>query len=158
MTIKLILIESPNKCLKVCKYARGIDKSFIVMSTIGHFRGLFTKKSLAGAIDIENNFKPTYEIKNKKIFKELKKIMKKVKKEDIFLAMDPDREGEYIAYHVCQALKLDVNKVKVLRYNEITKKAIQHAIHNPINLDLNLVRSAEARACSDLLMGFTFMF
>jgi len=155
--LKVIFIESPNKKKKIQKYANSSNNGkFIVIPTIGHFRGLFTKKGLKSAVDVNNNFKPTYEIKNNNVYKEMKKIMKKVKKEDVYLGADLDREGALINFHICQALKLDVKKVKVLKYNEITKTAIAKAISNPkIGLDMNMVNSAQARCISDLLIGFS---
>ncbi|MGC6469857.1 MAG: type I DNA topoisomerase [Flavobacteriales bacterium] len=149
MTKNLVIVESPAKAKTIEKY---LGKDFTVKSSIGHIRDLPKKGGMA--IDIENGFKPTYEISpdKKKVVDELSKLSKK--SELVWLATDEDREGEAIAWHLVEALKLEDAKTKRIVFNEITKSAIQKAVQNPRNLDVNLVNAQQARRVLDRLVGF----
>ena len=105
-------------------------------------------------IDIENDFTPTYKVpkEKSKIVNELKKA--KEKADEVILATDPDREGEAIAWHLCDVLKLDPHNTKRLEFHEITKEAVQEALNNPRNVDMNLVSSQETRRILDRIIGF----
>lgn len=152
MSNSLVIVESPAKAKTIEKYLNEIDKKkFIVKSSIGHIRDL--KKSEM-SIDIENGFIPQYEISSdkKKTVSELKKLVKEA--ETIWLATDEDREGEAIAWHLYEALKLKDKNTKRIVFHEITKKAIQAAIENPRNIDKNLVDAQQARRVLDRLVGY----
>jgi DNA topoisomerase-1 len=149
MAKNLVIVESPAKK----KIIQGfLGKDFIVESSVGHIRDLPKKGGMG--IDIENGFKPNYVISEDKtkVVNNLKGIAKK--SDTVWLATDEDREGEAIAWHLMEALKLDVVKTKRIVFHEITKKAITHAVNNPRNLDLNLVNAQQARRVLDRLVGF----
>jgi DNA topoisomerase-1 len=148
MSKNLVIVESPAKAKTIEKY---LGKDFIVRSSFGHIRDL-PKKGIS--IDIANNFTPTYAISADK-----KKVVSELKKEaaqagDVWLASDEDREGEAIAWHLCQALKLDPKKTKRIVFHEITKTAIEHAIQNPRTVDQHLVDAQQARRVLDRLVGY----
>ena len=149
MPNNLVIVESPAK-KKIIESFLG--KDFVVESSIGHIRDLPKKGGMA--IDIDNGFIPTYEVaKDKeKVVKNLKNIAKNA--ETIWLATDEDREGEAIAWHLIEALKLDPRKTKRIVFHEITKKAITHAVENPRDLNSNLVNAQQARRVLDRLVGF----
>lgn len=144
----LVIVESPAKAKTIEKYLGG---DFTVKSSFGHIRDL-PKKGIN--IDIENGFAPTYEINadKKKVVAELRKAAKEA--EDVWLASDEDREGEAIAWHLTQALKLDPKKTKRIVFHEITKGAITEAIKNPRVVDLKLVDAQQARRVLDRLVGY----
>jgi DNA topoisomerase I len=144
----LVIVESPAKAKTIEKYLGG---DFTVKSSFGHIRDL-PKKGIN--IDIENGFAPTYEINSdkKKVVAELRKAAKEA--EDIWLASDEDREGEAIAWHLTQALKLDPKKTKRIVFHEITKPAITEAIKKPRVVDLKLVDAQQARRVLDRLVGY----
>ena len=149
MPSNLVIVESPAKK----KIIQGfLGKDFIVESSVGHIRDLPKKGGMA--IDINNGFIPTYEVSKdkEKVVKQLKNVAKQAK--TIWLATDEDREGEAIAWHLIEALKLDANKTKRIVFHEITKKAILHAVDNPRLLDKNLVNAQQARRVLDRLVGF----
>jgi len=148
MAKNLVIVESPAKAKTIKKY---LGKDFDVKSSYGHIRDLSKKKM---GVDIENNFKPDYIIdKDKsKLVKELKEAVKK--SEMIWLASDEDREGEAIAWHLSEVLKLDEKNAKRIVFNEITKNAIQNAVKNPRWIDFNLVDAQQARRILDRLVGF----
>lgn len=148
MAKNLVIVESPAKKKIIQGY---LGKDFLVESSIGHIRDLPKK---GGAIDIENNFQPTYVISEdkKKVVSELKNAVKRVDK--VWLATDEDREGEAIAWHLTQVLELKEEDTKRIVFNEITKKAILHAVKNPRALNINLVNSQQARRVLDRLVGF----
>ena len=145
----LVIVESPAKAKTIENY---LGSDFTVKSSIGHIRDLPKKGGMA--IDIENGFKPTYVISDdkKKVVSELKAAVKK--SDTIWLATDEDREGEAIAWHLTEALKLDRNNTKRIVFHEITKKAITHAVENPRRLDSNLINAQQARRVLDRLVGF----
>jgi DNA topoisomerase-1 len=149
MAKNLVIVESPAKAKTIEGF---LGKDFIVKSSIGHIRDLPKKGGMA--IDIENGFAPTYEISpdKKKVVDELSKLSKK--SDTIWLATDEDREGEAIAWHLQEALKLDADKTKRIVFNEITNSAISKAVENPRELDVNLVNAQQARRVLDRLVGF----
>ena len=148
MSKNLVIVESPAKAKTIEGY---LGKDFTVKSSYGHVRDL-PRKGLA--IDIENDFKPDYEITEdkKKILKELKSLSKKA--EMIWLATDEDREGEAISWHLIEALGLDETRIKRIVFSEITKNAILKAIDNPRTVNINLVNAQQARRVLDRLVGF----
>ena len=149
MAKNLVIVESPAKAKTIEGF---LGKDFIVKSSIGHIRDLPKKGGMA--IDIENGFKPTYEVSTdkKKVVDELTKLSKK--SDLVWLATDEDREGEAIAWHLLEALKLDESKTKRIVFNEITKTAINKAVENPRKIDVNLVNAQQARRVLDRLVGF----
>lgn len=144
----LVIVESPAKAKTIEGY---LGKDFQVKSSYGHVRDLPKDDS---AIDIENDFAPTYEIsKDKKdVIKELKKLAKDA--ETVYLASDDDREGEAISWHLSEALGLNAANSKRIVFREITKGAIQKAIQNPRGIDIDLVNAQQARRILDRLVGF----
>jgi len=148
MLKNLVIVESPAKAKTIEKF---LGKDFTVKSSYGHIRDL--KKKDFG-IDIQNNFKPKYEVSadKKKIVDELTKLSKEA--ETVWLASDEDREGEAIAWHLYEVLKLSPEKTKRIVFHEITKTAIQHAIENPRGIDYNLVNAQQARRILDRIVGF----
>ena len=149
MSRNLVIVESPAK-KKIIQGYLGSD--FVVESSIGHIRDLPKKGGMS--IDIENGFKPKYEISEdkKKVVNQLKDAVKKV--DTVWLATDEDREGEAIAWHLTEALKLNPENTKRIVFHEITKKAILHAVDNPRTLNQNLVNAQQARRVLDRLVGF----
>ncbi|HTE58441.1 MAG TPA: type I DNA topoisomerase [Verrucomicrobiae bacterium] len=147
MAKNLVIVESPAKAKTIEKY---LGKDYSVKSSFGHIRDL-PKKGMS--IDIAKNFAPTYEIspEKKKVVAELKKALKGA---EVWLASDEDREGEAIAWHLCEALKLDPKKTKRIVFHEITKSAIEAAIENPRTVDMNLVDAQQARRILDRLVGY----
>jgi len=148
MSDKLIIVESPAKANTIKKFLGGNTK---VMASMGHVRDL--PKSKLG-IDEKNNFEPEYiNIRGKgDLIKELKKEAKSAKK--VYLATDPDREGEAIAWHLAKILDVDSSKVTRVTFNEITKTAVQKAIKEPRNIDINLVDAQQARRVLDRIVGY----
>lgn len=149
MSKNLVIVESPAKKKIIQGY---LGKDFIVESSIGHIRDLPSKGGMS--IDIQNGFAPNYVVSEdkKKVVNLLKSAAKKV--ETVWLATDEDREGEAIAWHLTEALKLDATKTKRIVFHEITKKAILKAVENPRTLDINLVNAQQARRVLDRLVGF----
>lgn len=148
MPKNLVIVESPSKAKTIQKY---LGNEFMVESSFGHISDL-PKKGMG--IEIENNFKPVYEVSSdkKEIVKKLKELTAKVN--TIWLASDEDREGEAIAYHLYQVLGLSKKDTHRISFNEITKKAIQKAIENPRDIDQDLVDAQQARRVLDRLVGF----
>ena len=144
----LVIVESPAKAKTIGKF---LGRNYKVIASVGHIRDL--PKSRLG-IDIEDNYEPKYiNIRGKgPIINELRKEGKKAEK--IFLATDPDREGEAIAWHLAHILKIDPNEKIRVEFNEITKEAIKKAIKNPRSLDLDLIDSQQARRVLDRLVGY----
>ena len=143
----LIIVESPSK-IKTLKKFLGDD--YHIEASVGHFRDLPTKNL---GIDLENNFKPEYVVSadSKKVVKNLKSVLKKM--DAIYIATDPDREGEAIAWHLIDELKPQV-PVRRMVFNEITKNAILDSLQNIRDIDLNLVNAQECRRFLDRLFGF----
>lgn len=148
MQENLVIVESPAKAKTIEKF---LGKDFKVTSSMGHIRDL-EKKDFG--IDLKNNYTPQYVISEdkKKIVSELKKLAKSAS--EIWLASDEDREGEAIAWHLNEVLKLDKEKTKRIVFHEITKEAILHAIQNPRRIDMNLVNAQQARRILDRIVGF----
>ena len=144
----LVIVESPAKAKTIEKY---LGKDFVVRSSYGHIRDI-QKKGMG--IDLENGFVPSYEISadKKKNVTELKKLAKT--SETIWLATDEDREGEAIAWHLAEALNLDIKTTKRIVFHEITKPAITHAVENPRTIDMDLVDAQQARRILDRIVGF----
>lgn len=147
MPKNLVIVESPAKAKTIEKY---LGKDFAVKSSFGHIRDL-PKKGLN--IDIEQGFEPTYAISadKKKVVSELKAASKGV---EVWLASDEDREGEAIAWHLCNALGLKPANTKRIVFHEITKSAIEHAVKNPRTVDMHLVDAQQARRILDRLVGY----
>ena len=146
--MKLVLVESPTKTKTIQKILKN---GFEIMATYGHIRDL--PKSRFG-IDVENNFLPKYQIL-KKAKKNLGKIKKEIKKaETIFLATDPDREGEKIAFDIVETFKVPEEKYQRIVFHEITPRAIKEALENPRKIDLKLVSAQETRRLLDRIVGY----
>ena len=148
MADKLIIVESPAKAGTIKKFLGGNTK---VVASMGHIRDL--PKSKLG-VDIENNFEPEYiNIRGKgDLIKSLKAEAKKAKK--VYLATDPDREGEAIAWHLANILGIDENSKCRITFNEITKDAVKEAIKNPRCVDKNLIDAQQARRVLDRIVGY----
>lgn len=152
MKKNLVIVESPAKAKTIEKY---LGSDFKVMSSVGHIRSIAKKVKGGGEpIEVENGFKTTYEVdpEKKKVISELKKAVKEA--ETVWLATDEDREGEAIAWHLCEVLKLDPKTTKRIVFHEITKGAIEEAIKNPRFVDMNLVQAQQARQILDRIVGF----
>jgi len=148
----LVIVESPAKAKTIEKY---LGSDFKVLSSVGHIRGIAKKvKGGQEPIDVKNGFKTIYEIDpdKKKTVAELKKAVKTA--ETVWLATDEDREGEAIAWHLCEVLGLDPLKTKRIVFHEITKDAITEAIKNPRTVDMSLVQAQQARQILDRIVGF----
>ncbi len=148
MTKNLVIVESPAKAKTIEKY---LGKEYTVKSSFGHIRDL-PKKGMS--VDIDHGFKPNYQISpdKKKVISELKAAAGKASY--IWLASDEDREGEAIAWHLSEALKLNPDHTKRIVFHEITKTAIDHAIKNPRSVDMRLVDAQQARRILDRLVGY----
>ena len=150
----LVIVESPAKAKTIEKY---LGKDFHVLSSVGHIRSIVKKtKDGTPPIDVANDFFAVYEVdpEKKKVITELKKNVKTVGKDNVWLATDEDREGEAIAWHLCKVLDLPIETTKRIVFHEITKDAITNAIKNPRTVDMNLVQAQQARQILDRLVGF----
>ena len=148
MAENLVIVESPAKAKTIEKY---LGVNYKVASSFGHISDLPSKNI---GIDIENDFKPKYEVSSDKktIVKKLKDLVKKSK--TVWLASDEDREGEAIAWHLFRTLKLDADNTKRIVFNEITKSAITNAINNPRSINYDLVDAQQARRVLDRIVGY----
>lgn len=148
MAKNLVIVESPAKAKTIEKF---LGKDYQVESSFGHIADLPSKEI---GVDIENNFKPKYEVSadKKAVVKKLKDLSKKA--EMVWLASDEDREGEAIAWHLAEELQLKDTQTKRIVFHEITKTAIQKAIENPRTIDYNLVNAQQARRVLDRLVGY----
>ena len=148
MNKNLVIVESPAKAKTIAKF---LGNDFVVKSSFGHIRDL-PKKGMS--VDIANNFIPQYEVSSdkKKIVSELKKAAKEAT--TVWLASDEDREGEAIAWHLAQVLKLDATKTKRIVFHEITKPAIEAAVEKPRTIDIDLVDAQQARRILDRIVGY----
>ena len=144
----LVIVESPAKAKTIEKF---LGSGFTVKSSFGHIRDL---PSNSLSVDIANGYEPQYNVSEdkKKVVSELKALAKKA--DIVWLASDEDREGEAIAWHLLEALNLDVEKTRRIVFHEITKDAILHAIENPRQIDMNLVMAQQARRVLDRIVGF----
>ncbi len=147
----IIIVESPAKCKTISKY---LGSNYTVVSSKGHIRDLATSGKYGLGIDLEHDFKPNYEIiKGKK--KDVKYLKDLVKSADhIYLATDPDREGETISWHLYDELAVPDEKYDRIVFNEITKDVVLKALDNPRRIDMNLVHSGETRRFLDRIIGF----
>ncbi|TAL29652.1 MAG: DNA topoisomerase I, partial [Phenylobacterium sp.] len=152
MSKSLIIVESPAKARTITKYLKG---KYTVMASVGHVKDLPTNKL---GVDLEHDFKPQYvTIKGKtQVLADIKKKAKEADK--VFLAPDPDREGEAIAWHLAEEIdgKAKVKDRKVFRvlFNEITESAIKRALQSPGHVDMNLVNAQQARRVLDRIVGY----
>jgi DNA topoisomerase-1 len=152
MSKNLVIVESPAKAKTIKKY---LGKDFTVLASYGHVRDLLPKE---GAVDTEHDFAMKYQPieKNEKHFDAIAKEMKKA--EALYLATDPDREGEAISWHLCELLKekklLDKKAVRRVVFHEITKRAIQEAVEHPRDISMDLINAQQARRALDYLVGF----
>ncbi|MEK7706140.1 MAG: DNA topoisomerase, partial [Myxococcota bacterium] len=148
-TRTLVVVESPAKARTIKKY---LGAGYVVKASVGHVKDLPKSKL---SIDLENDFRPHYEVirGKSKVLKEIKDAAKDVSA--IYLAPDPDREGEAIAWHIYEELgKRHAEHTKRISFNEITKRAVQEAVANPRPLDVNLYNSQQARRILDRLVGY----
>src|SRR6478736_5402971 len=148
MAKSLVVVESPAKAKTINKY---LGRDFKVIASMGHIRDL--PKSKLG-VDVDNDFEETYESleSRKKVIKELKAAAKDAT--DIYVATDPDREGEAIGWHLAEELGGNKKKIHRLMFNEITKKAILEAIKRPGHIDMKMVDAQQARRVLDRLVGY----
>lgn len=144
----LVIVESPAKAKTIQKY---LGPGYEVIASMGHVRDL--PKSKMG-VDTENDFQPQYiDMKGKEdVIRELKKRAKKCDR--VFLATDPDREGEAISWHIAQMLKLDMEANNRVAFNEITKSGVKNGMNNPHKIDVDLVNAQQARRILDRLVGY----
>jgi len=145
---KLVIVESPAKAKTV---GRFLGKDFVVRASVGHIRDLL-KSQLS--VDVENDFQPKYRVPNEKktVVKELKALAGKAEK--VYLATDPDREGEAIAWHLMEAAAIDPAIIQRVVFHEITDEAVTEAFANPRSIDMDLVNAQQARRILDRLVGY----
>jgi len=148
-TTTLVIVESPAKCKKIEQY---LGPGYKCLASFGHLRELLSLKN----IDIDNNFNPTYTvIENALKKKQVELLRKEIKAAgEVILATDDDREGEAIAWHLCELFKLDINKTKRIIFHEITESALQLAIQHPKTVNMDIVNAQQARQILDILVGF----
>jgi DNA topoisomerase I len=146
---KLVIVESPAKAKTVGRY---LGKGYTVRASVGHVRDLL-KSQLS--VDIENNFTPKYRVPNEKkeVVKEIKKLAQKA--EEVYLATDPDREGESISWHLLEAAQIDPERAKRVVFHEITEPAIKDAFAHPRHINNDLVDAQQARRILDRLVGYS---
>ncbi len=145
---RLVIVESPAKARTV---GRFLGKGFKVRASVGHVRDLLRSKL---SVDVDNDFEPQYRVPNEKrdVVKALKADVSKAK--DVFLATDPDREGEAIAWHLMQAAEIEPEQARRVVFHEITKPAIERAFAHPRSIDMDLVDAQQARRIVDRLVGY----
>ena len=146
---KLVIVESPAKAKTV---GRFLGKNFTVRASVGHVRDLLRSQL---SVDVDNHFTPKYRVPNEKkeVVKELKKLAKKA--EEIYLATDPDREGEAIAWHLMEAAQIEPDLAKRVVFHEITEPAIHEAFSHPRHINSDLVNAQQARRILDRLVGYS---
>ncbi len=145
---KLVIVESPSKAKTIQKY---LGKDYKVTASVGHIRDLPAAKL---SVDVKNDFAPKYAIvKGKeKLVKELKEMVSEA--DSVYLATDPDREGEAISWHLATVLNLDINEKNRVKFNEINKTSVTKGIANPEKIDLDLVDAQQARRILDRIVGY----
>ncbi len=145
---KLVIVESPAKARTV---GRFLGKGYTVKASVGHIRDLLRSEL---SVDVENNFKPKYRVPNEKrpVVKELKELVKKA--EEIYLATDPDREGEAIAWHLLEAAEITPQLSRRVVFHEITQPAIEEAFSHPREINMDLVNAQQGRRVLDRLVGY----
>ncbi len=147
----LVIVESPAKCKTIEKY---LGSDYKVVSSKGHIRDLATTGKFGLGVDVDADFKPNYVIIKGKN-KDVNNLKKEVSSSDtVYLATDPDREGETISWHIYDELKIPDEKYKRVVFNEITKDVVLNSINNPGKIDMNLVKSGETRRILDRIIGF----
>ena len=148
----LVIVESPSKSKTIEKY---LGSDFTVTSSKGHIRDLKTTGYGGFGIDIDNGFTPMYKLLNDKLvtIRELKALVKEADK--VYLATDPDREGEAISWHLYEVLKLEKKPYERIVFNEVTKNAVLNALDNGRDIDMDLVHSQESRRMVDRIIGFS---
>lgn len=153
--MKLIIVESPHKSVTISRF---LGKEYKIVASKGHIRDLASNGKMGLGVDVENGFKPRYIISKDKesVVKELKSYVKKA--DEVYLATDPDREGEAISWHLADVLGLDPKTTNRLEFHEITKPAVLKALENPRHIDLKLVESQETRRIIDRLMGYRLSY
>ena len=148
-TTTLVIVESPAKCKKIEEY---LGPGYKCLASFGHLRELPSLKN----IDIENNFNPTYTVIDNALKKKQIELLRKEIKSanEVILATDDDREGEAIAWHLCQLYKLDINKTKRIIFHEITESALKSAVQHTKIINMDIVNAQQARQVLDILVGF----
>jgi DNA topoisomerase-1 len=148
-TGRLVIVESPAKAKTV---GRFLGKGYTVKASVGHVRDLLRSQL---SVDVENNFQPKYRVPNEKksVVKELKALARTA--EEVFLATDPDREGESISWHLLEASEIDPAIARRVTFHEITEPAIKAAFANPRKIDMDLVNAQQARRVLDRLVGYS---
>ncbi len=146
---KLVVVESPAKARTMSRY---LGKGYTVKASVGHVRDLLRSQL---SVDVENDFTPKYRVPNDKrqVVKEIKKLAGQ--SEEIYLATDPDREGEAIAWHLMEAADMDPDRTRRVVFHEITRPAIEKAFSQPRGIDMNLVDAQQARRVLDRLVGYS---
>ncbi len=146
---RLVIVESPAKARTV---GRFLGKDYTVRASVGHVRDLLRSSM---SVDIENDFKPRYRVPNEKreVVKELQKEVKRAA--EVYLATDPDREGEAIAWHLIEAVKIKPSQVRRVVFHEITREAIEEAFSHPGKINMDLVNAQQARRVLDRLVGYS---
>ncbi|NPV57314.1 MAG: type I DNA topoisomerase, partial [Anaerolineae bacterium] len=146
---KLVIVESPAKAKTV---GRFLGKGYTVKASVGHVRDLYRSEL---SVDVNNNFEPKYRVPNEKrvVVKELKQLAKQA--EEVYLATDPDREGEAISWHLLEAAEIDKKISKRVVFHEITQAAIEDAFSHPRNINMNMVDAQQARRILDRLVGYS---
>ncbi|RPJ23965.1 MAG: type I DNA topoisomerase, partial [Chloroflexi bacterium] len=146
---KLVVVESPAKAKTVGRY---LGKGYTVRASVGHVRDLL-KSQLS--VDVENNFTPKYRVPNEKkdVVKDIKKLA--LKADEIFLATDPDREGEAISWHLMEAAQIDPERTRRVVFHEITESAVKEAFSHPRQINMDLVDAQQARRILDRLVGYS---
>ncbi len=146
---KLVIVESPAKAKTV---GRFLGKGYTVRASIGHVRDLLRSQL---SVDIENNFEPKYRVPNEKkeVVKEIKQLAKKA--DEIYLATDPDREGESISWHLMEAAEIEPQRAKRVVFHEITEPAVNEAFSHPRHINMDLVNAQQARRVLDRLVGYS---
>ncbi|MBK9926287.1 MAG: type I DNA topoisomerase [Anaerolineales bacterium] len=146
---KLVIVESPAKAKTVGRY---LGKGYTVRASVGHVRDLL-KSQLS--VDVENNFTPKYRVPNEKkeVVKEIKKLAQKA--EEVYLATDPDREGESISWHLLESAEIEPERAKRVVFHEITEPAIKEAFNHPRQINMDLVDAQQARRILDRLVGYS---
>ncbi len=144
-----MIVESPAKAKTV---GRFLGKGYTVKASIGHVRDLLRSQL---SVDVDNNFEPKYRVPNEKkgVVKELKALARTA--EEVFLATDPDREGESISWHLLEASEIDPSIARRVTFHEITEPAIKEAFAHPRQIDMDLVNAQQARRVLDRLVGYS---
>jgi len=150
MPTSLVIVESPAKCKKIESY---LGPGYKVIASFGHIRNIPDLKS----IDVDNNFHTNYDVINEPLkLKQIEKIRSEIANaNEVILATDDDREGEAIAWHICQLFSLSVQRTKRIIFHEITESALVSAISHPKTINMNLVYAQQARQILDMLVGYT---